>query len=115
MAKDPFRVLAVTIVGLVFWGLANIASGTEEPWDSPDYLNFYLGALGLCAAFGYLFDAHPWRWAVIIIFAQWPIMAFTAGLGPLMIVGLGFLTLQLLPAIFASLVTSNLRKLQLCS
>jgi hypothetical protein len=51
MQRASTRFLAVA-VALAFWELANVVLRTQEPWDSPDYLSFYLASLGLCAATG---------------------------------------------------------------
>lgn len=112
MQKVPVHFLIVTAVGLAFWECANVILGTQEPWDSPDYLNFYLISLGICAAFGYLFPERPWRWGLIIIFAQLPVMIFHAGHGPLLVMGLAFLTVQAMPAMITATATSYLRKLR---
>lgn len=96
--------------GLAFWQWATSVLGLPEAWDSPDYPKFYLGSLGLCAAFGYLAPARPWRWGLIIIFAQLPVMALHTGrIGPLVVVGMALLSLQALPAILLATAASRLR------
>lgn len=90
MQREPIRLLIVIVAGLAFWEWANVALGRQEPWDSPDYFSFYLTALGLCGALGYLFPERPWRWGLIIVFAQLPVMIFHAGLGPLLVIGWHF-------------------------
>jgi hypothetical protein len=112
MQSEPIRLLLVTIAGLASWQGATVVLGKPEAWDSPNYLGFYLAALGLCAAFGYFFPERAWRWGLIIVFAQLPVMLFQSGTGPLMVVGLGFLTAMALPAVAAATATSYLRKLQ---
>ena len=112
MQREPIRLLLVTIAGLAFWEWATIVLGVREAWDSPDYLSFYLAALGLCAAFGYLFTERAWRWGLIIMFAQLPVMLVHSGTGPLMVVGVAFLTVMAVPAVAAATATSYLRKLQ---
>jgi hypothetical protein len=111
MHGEPIRYLVVTAGGLALWQLATSVLGTPEPWDSPDYLAFYLAALGLCGVFGFLFPDRPWRWGFIVIFAQLPVMIFhSAGFGPLLVVGLAVLAVQALPAIIAATAASSVRQ-----
>lgn len=106
--------LTVAMAGLAFWKLANVVQGTSEPWDSPHYLGFYFAALGLSAAFGFLFNERSWRWGIIVVFAQFPIMqvdsppAVGANMWP---VGLVFLAFLALPAAAASTAGAQLRNL----
>jgi hypothetical protein len=110
MHIEAIRLVGVAATGVAFWQWATTFLGTQEPWDAPDYLFFYLGSLGLCAAFGYLWPSRPWRWGLIIIFAQLPIMLLHAGrVGPLVGVGMGLLVLQVLPAMLVAAAASRLR------
>jgi hypothetical protein len=111
MHGEPIRYLVVTAGGLALWQLATSVLATPEPWDSPDYLAFYLAALGLCGVFGFLFPGRAWRWGFIVIFAQLPVMIFhSAALGPLLVLGLAVLAVQALPAILAAAAASALRQ-----
>jgi hypothetical protein len=110
MHIEAIRVIGVAATGLAFWQCATSVLGTQEAWDAPGYPIFYLGSIGLCAAFGYLLSPRPWRWALIIIFAQLPIMVLHTGqVGPVVVVGIGFLALQALPAILAATAASRFR------
>jgi len=110
MHIEAVRVVGVAATGLAFWQWATSSLGMQEPWDAPDYPAFYFGSLGICAASGYLLPARPWRWALIIIFAQLPLMVLHTGrVGPLLVVGIGFLVLQALPAILAATAASRFR------
>lgn len=110
MQGEAVRVAGAPVTGLAFWQWATSFLGTHEPWDAPDYPLFYLGSLGLCAVFGYLSPSRPWRWSLLIIFAQLPIMVLHAGrVGPLIGVGIGFLMLQVLPAMLVAAAASRLR------
>lgn len=97
---------------MAFWELVNIIQGSTEPWDSPYYLISYAAALGLSAGFGYLFHESPWRWGVIVVFAQFPVMALDSPPGPdngLWPIGLFILVVLALPAAFASGAGGTLR------
>lgn len=112
MQSAPIGYLTVAVAGLAFWEMAHLVLGTKEPWDSPNYLGFYLGALGLSAVFGYLFHKRAWRWGVIVIFAQLPVMAVHSRLGPLVAIGVVLLTFLAMPAALAAIGASQLRELQ---
>lgn len=110
MHIEAIRVVGVAATGLAFWQWATFFLGTPEPWDAPDYPIFYLGSLGFCAAFGYLLPSRPWRWGLIIIFTQLPVMVLHTGrVGPLMVVGMAILALQVLPAMLVAAAASRLR------
>jgi len=114
MLGTLIRFLVVLLVSLAFWVLANLVLGTQEPWDSPYYLRFYLLALGLCATFGYFFEERPMLWAVIVVFAQLPVMGLSTGrlIAPLMVIGILLLMIQSLPAILIAIAASIARKRQ---
>jgi hypothetical protein len=113
MRRAPVGFLIVTVAALAFWESANRILGVTEPWDSPGFFSFYLAALGLCAAFGYLFPERSWRWGVIVVFAQLPVMMRHPNVGAsLLPVGLLFLTGLALPAVVAATFTSHLRERQ---
>jgi hypothetical protein len=112
MQKEPIRFLVVAAGGLALWQFANAVLGTREPWDSPAYLGFYLGALGLSAGFGALYNERPWRWGLIVIFAQLPVMMLHKAVDPLLLVGFAFLAVSALPAIIAASLGSYFGKLR---
>lgn len=109
---EGVRLVGVAVTGLAYWQWATASLGIQEPWDAPEYPIFYLGSLGLCALAAYLLPSRPWRWALIIISAQVPIMLLnTAGVGPLAGVGMGVIILQALPAILVATAAARFRKL----
>ena len=112
MRSGTYSSVIVLVAGLLFWEAANLALGTQEPWDSPDYGVFYLAALGVSGAFGYAFYEGPLRWGAIIMFAQLPVMVFHAGVGPLLLVGIVYLVIESLPAMLAAFGGSRIRRFQ---
>jgi hypothetical protein len=110
MQQVAIRATSVSATALAFWQLATMVLGVQEPWDSPEYPAFYIASHGLCGVFGYLWPSRPWRWALLVIFAQLPVMVLQAGrVDPLLSAGLGLLTLQALPAILVAIVASRFR------
>jgi len=104
------RTIVVTATGLAFWQLATLFLGTQEPWDSSVYPAFYLASIGLCAAFGYMLPSRSWRWGLIIIIAQLPVMVLQTGrVDPLMGAGLGLLALQAIPGALVAFAASHFR------
>jgi hypothetical protein len=81
-----------------------------EPWDSPRYLSTYLLALAGCAATAVVRPERAWRWGIIVIFAQLPVLLAHSGAGPLLAAGVLFLVGQSLPAVALSLAVGALRK-----
>jgi hypothetical protein len=99
------------VLGTALWTATAIAGGRAEPWDSALYWSAsYPSALALAAAIGFLFPDRPWRWAVVLVFTQLPVMAVSApglGLLPLALVMLGLLSL---PAILLAAVAARIRR-----
>ncbi len=93
------------------WQLATIVLGAE-PWDSSGYAGFYLGAIGLCALFGWLYTDRSWRWGVILIFAQLPVMLVHTKPDGLLLVGIAYLSALTLPAIMVAIAASRVKQLQ---
>lgn len=103
----------MTLSGLALWQLATFVLGAE-PWDSRGYLGFYASALALCALFGWLRPERAWCWALLVIFAQVPVMLLNAASrwapDGLVFVGLVYLALQALTGIIVASVTRHVRR-----
>ena len=110
--KSLVRFVTVAAVALIFWQAVTVILGASEPWDSPDYLAWYVASLGLSAFFGYAFDRHAWRWGVIIVFAQLPVLLFHSGAGNLLLAGLVYLSVLALPAAIVAVGAASLKKLR---
>lgn len=107
--------LVVTLAGLALWVLATIVLG-GEPWDYDGYIGFYLGALSLCALFGWLFEVRAWRWGLVLVLTQAPVLLLLNSSGArdlqdgLVLVGLAYLAAQTLPAIFVAWAASRAKQ-----
>lgn len=103
--------IITAMLGAILWGMTSHLSGRNEPWDSGAYWSAsYPLALLLSGCLGFAFPERTWRWAVLLIFTQLPIMLVGgSGLGllPLGLILLGFLSL---PAIFLAAVGARLRR-----
>ncbi|MES2293987.1 MAG: hypothetical protein V4527_11865 [Pseudomonadota bacterium] len=69
--------------GAALWTMASIAAGGGEPWDASLYWTIaYPAALMVCGGLGILFPHRAWRWPLVVMLAQMPVMiAFGSGLG----------------------------------
>jgi hypothetical protein len=103
MLADMKAYAAAFILGVLLWTLATIALGGREPWDSNVYWTMaYPAALILCGGLGALFPARPWRWPLVLMGAQLPVMTVSGsdlGLWPLT---LGLLAILSLPGMAAA-------------
>jgi hypothetical protein len=83
----PWVVAAAS--GAALWVWANLAQGSQEPWDGESYWTVYLPlAGGLCFVLGFGFPERPWRWPVAVMLAQLPVMfAFTGEMGVFIMLG----------------------------
>ena len=103
--------LLVFVIGIGLWVGANVAFETTEPWDSEFFLWVsYPLALAISAALGFAFPDLAWRWGLIIIFAQLPVMIVQSGTGPLIGVGVILLGLLSVPAMYAAMTDADLRR-----
>ena len=104
--------LASIVGGLTLWTCAALAEGGREPWDTSAYWTFYLPLAGLLSmAFGALFPERPWRWALLVMLTQLPVMMMFSGeVGSLAILGLGLLLILSLPAMLLARLGAALRR-----
>lgn len=98
-------------LGVLLWGATAYLGGRREPWDSGTYWSTsYPVALLISGCLGFAFPERTWRWAMILIFAQLPVMLVAgSGLGllPLGLILLAFLSL---PAILMAAIGARLRR-----
>lgn len=113
MKKDGLRLLAVFLLGVGFWAIASVVLSSGEPWDSPFYLPWLLASLAISAAVGWLFPTRSWRWGPIVVFCQAPVMLAHTGLEALLVVALGWLAVEAIPALLVSAVAGRARLLWL--
>jgi len=100
----------VAALSLLYWELATHLLDVGEAWDSPAYSVAYLIALAASGAIGFLMPEQPWRWGLIVTFAQVPVIMLNAGAGPLLAVGLLFAAVLSLPAIGVAAAASAVRR-----
>lgn len=95
--------LAAIVGGTALWTIASLVEARPEPWDSSSYWAIYLPVAFLyCGVLGWLFPDRPWRWALGVVLAQFPVMlAFTGEVGSMFVAGIFVLLVEVLPAIFA--------------
>lgn len=106
MNTRVMKVLALLIVGGVYWQVVCQATGTREPWDAATYWSlWYPLSFALSAVAGYLLKEDGWLAGGMLIFAQLPIMWLNNGTGPLFAVGLLFMCVLAIPAVAISLLT----------
>jgi hypothetical protein len=96
--------LASFASGTFLWLVATLLSHGREPWDTPDYWMIYLpAAYVLCAILGYAFPRRTWRWPMIVMLAQLPIMLIVTGSGfGLLPLGIILLLILSVPGMAAS-------------
>jgi hypothetical protein len=98
------------MAGLTLWLIATLVLG-GEPWDFREYTQYYLVALCLSAFFGHRYRFRPWRWGLILVFAQIPLIAMSPNGQGLLPAGLLYTLLLSLPAMAVASAASYLTKL----
>lgn len=103
----------VILAGLALWQVATIVLG-PEPWDSTGYLGFLAVAMALSGVFAWLRPEGAWRWGLLLILTQIPVMLLNASPNwapdGLMFVGLAYLALQAFAAAVAATAVRHLRR-----
>lgn len=100
----------IAVISLAFWSAASFVLNAPEPWDSEHYGTAFLLALGLIALASFALPDEPWRWAIIFVAAQLPVMVVRSEAGPLWAVGLMFLLAECIPAVVIALLAGWLRR-----
>jgi len=106
---------AAAIAGAVLWQVTAMISGRNEAWDSSLYwtVAYPLGLL-VAGVLARLNPDRPWRWALVMMWAQPVMMALTSGsdfgLLPLGLILFGFLAI---PPMGVAHVAGTLRRKQL--
>ena len=110
-AGEKWGLVLAGAAGLALWSAIAWFGGRTEPWDAPAYWELgYPLSLALAGLFGVAFPARPWRWALVLTFAQLPVMlANGSGLSllPLGLLLLGVLSLPLVLAAKMGAVVSR--------
>lgn len=97
MTADKTAYATAFLAGTIVWSLATAAAGGREVWDVGLYWTAaYPAALLTGAGLAVRFPDRPWRWPLVVMLAQMPVMiAFGSGFSllPLGLVLLAFLSL----------------------
>jgi hypothetical protein len=102
--------LIAALVGLALWAATAVLGGRAEPWDVGFYwtVSYPLALIG-AAVLGYAFPSRSWRWALVLVCSQLPVMmASGSGLG-LLPLGLVLLAILSLPAIAVARFGASMR------
>lgn len=92
-------VAALLVAGCAYWQAVCAMAGVREPWDAARYWSiWYPVALLLGAVAALPLGRRDWWAGVLIVFAQAPVMLANGAAGPLLLVGLLFLSLLAVPA-----------------
>ncbi|WP_375288202.1 hypothetical protein [Sphingomonas sp.] len=103
------KVLAVLIGGMLYWQFVCRQTSVGEPWDSDIYWRlWYPLSFVIAAGAGYFLGSYGWLAGIVLTFAQLPVMWINNGTGPLIAVGVLFLTILAVPPGVASLLTGRL-------
>jgi hypothetical protein len=97
--KKPIRYLTSTqdyvvfllalISGILIWALSSLITGQQEPWDSGSPY-YFISLFVSGAVFGAIKPARYSRWVLAIFIGQLIALIFI-GMGPLIIIGIGYL------------------------
>ncbi|MEO8455326.1 MAG: hypothetical protein ABI454_09210 [Sphingomicrobium sp.] len=72
--------IASVVTGAILWSVASVSLARREPWDAPSYWTlWYPAAVVAAAALGYFFPRRSWRWPVVLMLMQLPVMMFVTG------------------------------------
>lgn len=90
----------ITAAAMLYWLAVALGTGVREPWDSAIYWTIaYPLSLAMAALSGFVLRRHAWLAAILITFAQFPVMMLTGGAGTLWMAGVLILIVLSLPAI----------------
>lgn len=96
-------------VGTALWFVTSMLTGRREAWDASQYCTIaYPLAILTCALLGYRYPARPWRWVLVLFFAQFIAMCLRSGeVGNLWPLGMVLFAVLSLPGIAAAMATAR--------
>ena len=115
-AKDAAKLLAFAEDRAIFDGYAaagigGIREGTSNPvLTLPSDVLAYPAAIAVCGVLGFLFPDRPWRWALILMFMQLPVMSLNGAGDSLLPLGLILVAVLSLPGIGLGQLGAMLRR-----
>ncbi len=108
---DTQPYLIALLGGAALWVLTSLVSGRAEAWDAPMYWSVtYPLAILLAGVLGYRAPRLAWRWGLVVILVQAPVMLLTSGgsMG-LLPLGLALFAILSLPAVAAAMFAAWMR------
>lgn len=109
--SDTQPYLIALLGGAALWVLTSLVSGRAEAWDAPMYWSVtYPLAILLAGVLGYRAPRRAWRWGLVVILVQAPVMLLTSGgsMG-LLPLGLALFAILSLPAVAAAMFAAWMR------
>jgi peptidoglycan/LPS O-acetylase OafA/YrhL len=99
------------IGGISLWLLTSLISGQAEAWDAPMYWSVtYPVAILLAGVLGYRAPRRAWRWGLVVMLVQAPVLLLTSGGSMnLLPLGLALFAVLALPAIAVAMGAAALR------
>ena len=101
---DTHAYLIAILGGASLWLLTSLISGRAEAWDAPMYWTVtYPLAILLAGVLGYRAPRRAWRWGLVVMLVQAPVLLLTSGGSMnLLPLGLALFAILALPAIAAA-------------
>jgi hypothetical protein len=111
MTSDWTAYATAFLAGTILWSLATIAAGGREVWDAGLYWTAaYPAALLIGGGLAVLYPERPWRWPLVVMLTQMPVMiAMGSGLG-LFPLGLALLAILSLPGMAIAAIIGAWRR-----
>jgi hypothetical protein len=100
-SNDTQPYVIAIIGGISLWLLTSLISGRAEAWDAPMYWTVtYPLAILLAGVLGYRAPWRAWRWGLVVMLVQAPVLMLTSGSSMnLLPLGLALFAILSLPAI----------------
>ena len=108
---DTQPYLIAILGGASLWLLTSLISGRAEAWDAPMYWTVtYPLAILLAGVLGYRAPRRAWRWGLLVMLVQAPVLMLTSGSSmSLLPLGLALFAVLSLPAIAAATFGAKIR------
>ena len=108
---DHYAYAIALLGGTTLWLLTSLISGRAEAWDAPMYWSVtYPLAILLAGVLGYRAPLRAWRWGLVVMLVQAPVMLLSSGgsMG-LLPLGLALFAVLALPAVAVAKVAAVMR------
>jgi hypothetical protein len=103
------QVISSALLGALIWGMSPWITGMAEPWDS-DMPYYPLALLSAGVALGFTWPEKPWIIFIGIWLGQLAYMVLFLPIGPLVVLGMGFLAGYSLVALAGAALSAGVRK-----